>query len=325
MIGNWIDLAIIIYLFIVLISGLKRGLLPIVTDFFCFALAFVLTVFSCQYAAIFLIENFGISSAFAPLVAFFIVFFIFKVILSLAVYHFFSETKFFSKINKSFFNHLLGAAMTLAYGGLVVFVVLSLVFSLSLPAFIDDYFYDSRAGSFVASDPLKLNRKLESIFNNVLKETLKKLNFLTVETGSNEVRGLNFKAENLKFSQSDEKRMLELINQERRKRGLVELVSDESIKKVARDYALYMFRNSYVAHRDLEGRTPSERLRDAGIEYYFSGENIALSKNVDSAHRGLMNSPGHRKNILWPFFRKVGIGAVDAGEYGVMFVQDFTD
>ena len=325
MFGNWIDLAVIIYLFIVLVSGLRRGLISVVIDFFCFGMAFILTIFSCQYAADFLVENFEISSAAAPVAAFFICFFAFKILLSLAIHTFCSRTRTFPRVSRSFFNRLLGATMMLAYGSLVVFVILSLIFSLSLPAYISDHFYGSKAGSFVAGDPLKLNPKLRSIFGDVLKETMKELEFLTVETGSNEVNELNFKAVNLKLNRNDEAKMLDLINQERQKRGLVELVADESIREVARDYAFYMFENSYVAHRDLKGRTPAERLKDAGIECYSSGENIALSENVDSAHRGLMNSPGHRKNILWPFFRKVGIGAVDGGEYGVMFVQNFTD
>jgi len=43
------------------------------------------------------------------------------------------------------------------------------------------------------------------------------------------------------------------------------------------------------------------------------------------AMQGLMNSPGHRANILSPSFHKVGIGVLDAGIYGEMFVQEFTD
>jgi len=38
-----------------------------------------------------------------------------------------------------------------------------------------------------------------------------------------------------------------------------------------------------------------------------------------------MDSPGHRANILRPDFRKVGIGVIDGGAYGKMFVQVFTD
>jgi uncharacterized protein YkwD len=38
-----------------------------------------------------------------------------------------------------------------------------------------------------------------------------------------------------------------------------------------------------------------------------------------------MNSEGHRKNILDPEFKRLGIGVIDNGVYGKMFVQIFTD
>ena len=325
MLGNWIDLVIIFYLLVYFFGGLGKKPLSVIIDFFCFAAALVLAAFFYQYLADFLIDNFGISLAYASLAGFFVNFFVFKVVLSLAIYHFFSKSKIFSAIKKTFLNRLLGAIASFAYGGLVVFVILSLTFALSLPAPIGEHFYDSRAGAFVADDPLKLNGEFENIFGGVLRDVLKGLEFLTVEVGSNEINELDFKAEELELSEKDEKEMLELINEERQKIGLVKLEADESLKEVARDYAFYMFENSYVAHRDLKGRMPADRLREAGVEFYFSGENIALSANVSSAHQGLMNSPGHRKNILFPFFRKVGIGAVDSGEFGVMFVQNFTD
>ena len=37
-----------------------------------------------------------------------------------------------------------------------------------------------------------------------------------------------------------------------------------------------------------------------------------------------MNSPEHRRNILDPQFRKVGIGVQQSGLWGRMFTQDFT-
>jgi len=46
---------------------------------------------------------------------------------------------------------------------------------------------------------------------------------------------------------------------------------------------------------------------------------------LSTAHNGLMNSEGHRANILEPEFRKIGIGVIDNGVYGKMFVQVFTD
>jgi len=46
---------------------------------------------------------------------------------------------------------------------------------------------------------------------------------------------------------------------------------------------------------------------------------------VSTAHVGLMNSEGHRENILDPKLNKIGIGVIDNGVYGKMFVQVFTN
>ena len=51
----------------------------------------------------------------------------------------------------------------------------------------------------------------------------------------------------------------------------------------------------------------------------------ALAPTVVIAHEGLMNSPGHRANILNPRFRRVGIGVADGGMHGKMFTQNFAD
>ncbi len=61
------------------------------------------------------------------------------------------------------------------------------------------------------------------------------------------------------------------------------------------------------------------------ITYGYAGENLALAPSTELAMQGLMNSPGHRKNILSPNFTKVGIGVMDGGIYGKMFTQEFTD
>ena len=52
---------------------------------------------------------------------------------------------------------------------------------------------------------------------------------------------------------------------------------------------------------------------------------LALAPTVEIAHTGLMESPGHRANILRPGFRHIGIGALRARPYGIMFTQNFTD
>jgi uncharacterized protein YkwD len=63
----------------------------------------------------------------------------------------------------------------------------------------------------------------------------------------------------------------------------------------------------------------------ANIKYMLAGENLALAPDVEIAHNGLMNSPGHRANILNSDYGKVGIGCMDGGMYGKMFSQEFTN
>jgi len=78
-------------------------------------------------------------------------------------------------------------------------------------------------------------------------------------------------------------------------------------------------------HVSPDGEDVGDRLEKDGIKYAIAGENLALAPTVTTAQNGLMNSEGHRANILEPKFKKVGIGVIDNGVYGKMFVQVFTD
>jgi len=60
-----------------------------------------------------------------------------------------------------------------------------------------------------------------------------------------------------------------------------------------------------------------------GVTYRTAGENIAGNQSVQAAHTALMNSSGHRANILNPNYTHVGIGIVEGGPYGMMFTQMF--
>jgi uncharacterized protein YkwD len=64
-------------------------------------------------------------------------------------------------------------------------------------------------------------------------------------------------------------------------------------------------------------------MRAANVRFVDAGENLALAPTVPVAHRGLMNSPGHRANILYPKFGRLGIGIMDGGIRGLMISQEF--
>jgi uncharacterized protein YkwD len=64
-------------------------------------------------------------------------------------------------------------------------------------------------------------------------------------------------------------------------------------------------------------------MRSQGVHYRYAGENLAGAPTVERAHTGLMNSQGHRANILNPNYTRIGVGVIDGGRYGKMFTQHF--
>ena len=84
-----------------------------------------------------------------------------------------------------------------------------------------------------------------------------------------------------------------------------------------------MFARGYFAHDTPEGRSPFDRMHEGGVSFQTAGENLALAPTLQVAHNGLMNSPGHRANILGRDFGRVGIGILDGGMRGLMVTQNF--
>jgi len=122
---------------------------------------------------------------------------------------------------------------------------------------------------------------------------------------------------------ADESKMLELVNQERQKLGLKPLQIDMRLVDISRKKSKDMIDNNYFGHTSPTYGTPFDALKNNGIYYRYAGENLAGAPTVERAHSGLMNSPGHRANILNPNYTHIGIGVVEGGPYGKMFTQTF--
>lgn len=129
----------------------------------------------------------------------------------------------------------------------------------------------------------------------------------------------------LEVNEADEAEMVRLINQERRAAGLQPLTVDPELTAVARAHSREMFREGYFAHQSPITGSPFDRLDAAGVDYRLAGENLALSRNVQIAHEGLMDSPGHRRNILEPGYSRVGVGAITSDQHGTMYTQVFAN
>jgi len=124
---------------------------------------------------------------------------------------------------------------------------------------------------------------------------------------------------------AEEQQMVDLVNQERKKVSLQPLEVDMRLVKVARMKSQDMIDNNYFSHQSPTFGSPFDMMKSQGISYGYAGENLAGNQSVLAAHTSLMNSAGHRANILNVNYKHFGIGIVHGGPYGIMFTQEFID
>ncbi|WP_432402068.1 CAP domain-containing protein [Wukongibacter sp. M2B1] len=122
---------------------------------------------------------------------------------------------------------------------------------------------------------------------------------------------------------SEEQQMVDLINEARIENGLEPLIVDEKLTELARMKSKDMINNNYFSHNSPTYGSPFEMLKNFGVSYTSAGENIAGNQTVEKAHESLMNSPGHRRNILSSDYTHIGVGIQEGGNYGSMFTQMF--
>ena len=120
-----------------------------------------------------------------------------------------------------------------------------------------------------------------------------------------------------------EQKAVLLLNADRKNAGLEPLQVNLKLSKLAADYAADMNNRKFFSHIDPEGKDPFDRMAAIGIDFPNEGENIALSPDVETAQKMLMDSPLHRENLLNPKFTEIGIGVRPATRGGVYLVQEF--
>lgn len=108
--------------------------------------------------------------------------------------------------------------------------------------------------------------------------------------------------------QEAERKLLQLIGDERRRAGLPPVVLDARLTQIARGHSLDMQRSGFVGHLSPKTGSASDRIKRAKFGALRLTENVARAYSVEDAHRGLMSSPGHRRNILDPEVDLAGIG-----------------
>ncbi len=321
---NWIDWVVILLIFGYMLAGIRRGFVMGALDLVGMLVSLGAAVLFYRQLSALVLGLWDIPRAVAIIGSFLALVVLAQLVFSAVVNLLFRLGRpimaLFGPL--AFVDHAIGPVPGLIKG-LIFSTLLLLPFALyPLIPQVSAGIERSGIGSRLVVGAVESAPNLEALMGRELNEGF---GFLTPPQ-TEEGMKLNFGAlGKLTPDPEAEQRMLDLVNQERAKQNLKPLQFDNELRDVARAHSMEMFQQGYFAHNSPITGTPFDRMRRAGIRFVVAGENLAYAPNVQIAHEGLMNSPGHRANILRPEFGKLGIGVIKSEFRGSMFSQEFSN
>jgi uncharacterized protein YkwD len=315
---NWVDISLIIVVLLAIWGGWQKGFISGALNLIAWIGSLLIGFYFYPHTANFIENHIAPLDVWTLPVAFISTIIIARVFLAIIVYAILSAAQ--PQLHRNELNHFLGIIPGFVNGAIYATLIAALLLAFPLSDKISAETRDSKIANKLAAEVEWLEEKLSPVFDKAVNQTINKL---TVEPNSEESVSLPFTTSNIKVRSDLEKKMIDMVNEERRKRGLKILTPDPELTAVARAHSKDMFIRGYFSHYTPEGKDSFDRMRGAGIKFLQAGENLALAQTLSIAHQGLMNSPGHRENILRPVFGRVGIGVYDGGIHGLMISQEF--
>lgn len=316
---NIIDLLLVVLVLLSVLNGYRRGFILGILDLVGWVLSLVAGLRFYQPVARWLGPRVDLwSEVWDRPIAFVLVTAIVGIAIHLFAYAILNRVP--KDIHDRSINKTFGVLPGLANGLISAAIVAALLLAIPLNEGLRERTRESTLANRLAVYAERLETVLHPVFSEAIAQTL---NLLTVQPDSDERVTLPYTVANPRPRPDLEAEMLRLVNRERVAAGLKPLAPDPELTEVARRHSADMFARGYFAHDTPDGRDPFDRMREANVRFVTAGENLALAPTVQLAHTGLMNSPGHRANILRPQFGRVGIGIMDGGIRGLMVSQEF--
>jgi uncharacterized protein YkwD len=314
---NYIDVLLWLVILLAIWSGWNRGFIMGSIDLGSWIGSAFIAFIGYQPFASFIESYVKAMGVWTAPIAFIFLLVLSKILLASLLYWIFPNSR---DVHQHTANRALGLLPGFITGIINAAIIAALLLAFPISNNITATTRNSSTANILAGKIEWLDEKLAPVFDGAVK---KSINNLVVHPASNETVHLNFTVKSATPRQDLEIKMVELVNEERRKQGLSPLTVDPTLVGVGRAHSQDMFNRGYFSHYSLEGKTVSDRLKTAGVHFLLAGENLALAQTLTIAHNGLMESPGHRANILQPRYGKIGIGVLDGGIYGLMITQVF--
>ncbi|GAB3195297.1 uncharacterized protein YkwD [Pontibacter aydingkolensis] len=315
---NYIDILLLLIIVSGAVTGWRRGFIFGVLDLVRWVGCLVIGLRFYPYVANLLARFIYLEEVWLLPVAFFIV-----VLLAGMLLHFLESLllqRLSPAIHARKLNQVMGLVPGLLNGAITVAIAAVLLLAIPLPGGLNASMHQSTVANRFAAYAYRAEAALAPVFEDAVQRSL---NNLTIEPGAARTIELPYKVKQPVPQPELETKMLELLNQERIANGLKPLQADTALRSVARQHSTDMFRRGYFSHYSPEGYDAGDRIREAGVRFLVSGENLALAPTLTIAHEGLMDSPGHRANILGARYSRVGIGVMKGGPGKLMITQNF--
>jgi len=136
---------------------------------------------------------------------------------------------------------------------------------------------------------------------------------------------LNF-SQNIFFADITKIALENLTNQVRQEFNLNPLTDNKKLDQAAMMKAENMIQNNYFNHTSPSGVTPWHWFAEAGYDYKYAGENLAIGFfESEEVFRAWMNSPTHKENLVNPNYKETGIAVLRGfgGNNAIVVVQLF--
>ncbi len=315
---NYVDLILFLIIILSIYHGYRRGFILGFLELFALAVSILTAFYFYQQTASYLSRYMQLEERWALPFSFLLTLVLSRFVIGIIVY--FLIRKLPSSLHQNKLNQYSGLVPGFIRGFFYASLFSMLFLFINLWSGLTKTTRESYIANSLTQNIEIIDAKIASDISEKVKQSISKL---TIEPESDETVYLHFKVEHPIVNEKMENHLLVLVNQERRKANLPLLARDTALRTVARAHSLDMFEKGYFSHISLDNTTPFDRIKAHGVDYFTAGENLALAQTVDIAHMGLMNSPGHKANILNPKFGRVGIGIMDGGIYGIMVTQNF--
>ena len=315
---NLIDVLLILIVVLAMWGGWVKGFIIGIADLCVWLGSLLIGFFFYQGVGELMQKAFPALGVWNQPLAFLLTIILSRIILSAILHRFIRKTP--QEAHQAPVNRAMGVIPGLITGSIYAAIVAALLLSIPMWNGLAKEARESKIANQLGVQVAWLDEKFSPIFGAAAKETM---NRIIVKPESDETVDLHYTVKSPKVRADLEAEMLELVNEERTKRGLPPVKADPEMTKVARAHSVDMFARGYFSHYTPEKKDPFDRMKQAGVKFLTAGENLALGRTLRICHEGLMNSPGHKANILNPSFGRLGIGIMDGGIYGLMISQEF--